>query len=85
MKDTARRRSRSQESTSAQLVFAAMVDARATLHEAVVASGMMVLSAMLEEDRTKLCGARYAHDAFRLASRAGHADGELAWSKRGYT
>ena len=55
-----------------------MVDARATLHEAVVAAGMTVLSAMLEEDRTRLCGARYAHDAFRNASRVGFADGELA-------
>jgi putative transposase len=78
MKDTARRRSRSQGSTSAQLVFAAMVDARATLHDAVVAAGMGVLSAMLEADRAAICGARYVHDASRRASRAGYADGELA-------
>ena len=59
-----------------------MRDARATLHEAVIAAGMSVLSAMLEEDRTKLCGPRYVHDAERRASRAGHAEGELAMGGR---
>ena len=82
MKDTARRRARSQEATTEQLVFAAMRDARATLHEAVVAAGMSVLSAMLEEDRTKLCGPRYVHDGDRRASRAGHTEGELAMGGR---
>jgi transposase-like protein len=82
MKDTARRRPRSQETTTEQLVFAAMRDARATLHDAVVTAGMTVLSAMLEEDRVRLCGARYAHDPHRHASRAGHAEGELAMGGR---
>ena len=82
MKDSARRRSRSQEATTEQLVFAAMRDARATLHEAVVAAGMSVLSAMLEEDRTKLYGPRYVHDGDRRASRAGHTGGELAMGGR---
>jgi putative transposase len=82
MKDTARRRARSQETTTEQLVFAAMRDARATLHDAVVTAGMTVLGAMLEEDRARLCGPRYAHDEHRRASRAGHADGELAMGGR---
>lgn len=82
MKDTARRRNRSQEATTEQLVFAAMRDARATLHDAVVAAGIGVLSAMLEEDRSRLCGPRYAHDPRRRASRAGHAEGELAMGGR---
>jgi len=82
MKDTARRRPRSQETTTEQLVFAAMRDARATLHDAVVTAGMSVLSAMLEDDRVRLCGARYAHDPHRQASRAGHAEGELAMGGR---
>jgi len=82
MKDTARRRPGSQETTMDQLVFAAMRDARATLHDAVVAAGMGVLSAMLEEDRARLCGPRYAHDPHRRASRAGHAEGELAMGGR---
>jgi putative transposase len=82
MKDTARRRARSQETTTEQLAFAAMRDARATLHEAVVHAGMTVLAAMLEEDRTKLCGPRYVHDRDRRATRAGHAEGELAFGGR---
>lgn len=82
MKNTARRRARSQETTTEQLVFAAMRDARATLHDAVVTAGMTVLGAMLEEDRARLCGPRYAHDPHRQASRAGHAEGELAMGGR---
>lgn len=82
MKDTARRRTRSQETTTEQLVFAAMRDARATLHDAVVTAGMSVLSAMLEDDRVRLCGPRYTHDPHRHASRAGHAEGELAMGGR---
>jgi transposase-like protein len=81
MKDTARKKDGRQEAT-AQLVFAAMIDARATLHDAIVSAGMSVLSAMLEEERTKLCGPRYAHLPDRLANRAGHADGELAFGGR---
>lgn len=80
MKDTARRRTERQETTP-QLAFA-MIDARATLHEAVVKAGMNVLSVMLEEDRTKLCGPRYAHDQKRHATRAGFTDGELALGGR---
>src|SRR5579863_3490073 len=82
MKDTARRKGRRQEAPVAQLTLAAMVDARATLHEAVVQAGMSVLEAMLEEDRTRLCGPRYEHDHDRRANRAGHTDGELAFGGR---
>jgi putative transposase len=81
MKDTARRKHCRQEATP-QLALMAMVDARATLHEAVVHAGMTVLAAMLEEDRTRLCGQRYVHDEDRRASRAGYAEGELALSGR---
>ena len=83
MKDTARRRSKSQGgSASGQLTLAAMIDARASLHDAIVAAGMGVLSAMLEEDRARLCGPRYAHDPMRDAHRAGHVRGELALGGR---
>lgn len=78
MKDTAKRRSASQEAPSAQLAFAAMRDARATLHDAIVSAGMSVLSAMLEEERTRICGERHVPDPKRVASRAGYTDGELA-------
>jgi len=81
MKNTARSRDRGQES-SAQLAFAAMLDARATLHDAIVSAGMSVLGAMLEEERAKLCGPRYAHQPGRNATRAGNTDGELALGGR---
>lgn len=82
MKNTAKRRPDSQEGSFQQLVFAAMADARSTLHEAVISAGMTVLGAMLEEDRTKLCGRRYAHDPERRATRAGCTQGELAMGGR---
>jgi transposase-like protein len=81
MKDTARKSMRRQEATP-QLAFSAMLDARATLHDAIVSAGMGVLAAMLEEERVKLCGPRYAHQPGRVAMRAGHADGELALGGR---
>jgi putative transposase len=81
MRDTAKSRRRSQE-TTAQLTMAAMIDARATLHEAVVHAGMAMLAAMLEDDRAKLCGPRYIHDARRFATRAGYTNGELALGGR---
>jgi putative transposase len=59
-----------------------MLDARATLHDAIVSAGMSVLGAMLEEERAKLCGPRYAHQPGRSATRSGHADGELALGGR---
>ena len=81
MKNTARKMDRRQEST-AQLAFAAMLDARATLHDAIVSAGMGVLGAMLEEERTRLCGPRYAHLPGRTATRGGHVAGELALGGR---
>jgi putative transposase len=81
MKDTARKMTRRQEATP-QLAFAAMIDARATLHDAIVSAGMSVLGAMLEEERAKLCGPRYAHQCDRTATRSGHTDGELALGGR---
>jgi transposase-like protein len=47
------------------------MDTRAELTELVVRSGMKVLEAMLEEDRTALCGPRYEHQHDREAVRAG--------------
>jgi putative transposase len=84
MKDTARGRRRSQETTT-QLTFAAMLDARATLHDVVMRSGMAIVAAMLEDDRELFCGQRYVHDRSRAATRAGYADGELALGGRRVT
>lgn len=77
MRDTARKTTRRQEATTPQLALAAMIDARATLHDAIVSAGMTVLGAMLEGERAKLCGPRCAHQPGRSARRSDHADGEL--------
>ena len=50
-----------------------LIDTQAELQELVVASGLKVLEAMLEEDRAAVCGPRYAHQPARQAYRAGHA------------
>lgn len=81
MKKIARKKDVRQESTP-QLALAAMIDARATLHDAIVTAGMSVLGSMLEEERAKLCGPRYAHQPSRAATRAGHTDGELSFGGR---
>jgi len=46
------------------------------LREFVVAAGMSALTALLEMERTQVCGARYAHLPERRAHRGGHAQGE---------
>lgn len=81
MKDTARRTTKRQEARPGQLALALM-DARTTLYSTIMNAGMNVVSAMMEEDRVRLCGPRYAHDEERRAHRAGHVDGELVLGGR---
>jgi transposase-like protein len=50
--------------------------------ELAVASGLKVLTTMLEADRTALCGPRYQHQAARAASRAGRVSGEVVLGGR---
>ena len=59
-----------------------LVDTKAKLFELMVRSGLRVLDAMLEEDRTTLCGPRYAHQSERAASRAGSVPNELVLGGR---
>jgi transposase-like protein len=47
------------------------INTRTELFDLVVSAGLQVVAALLEEDRRTLCGARYAHDATRQATRAG--------------
>ena len=54
-----------------------LVDMRADLMELAVASGLKVLTTMLEADRTAICGPRYAHEPERAASRAGTVTSEV--------
>src|SRR5438445_11056912 len=59
-----------------------LVDTRAELMELAVASGLKVLTTMLEEDRTAICGPRYQHQADRSASRAGTVPSEVVLGGR---
>ena len=59
-----------------------LVDTRSELLELAVRSGMKVLEAMMEEDRIGLCGARYAHEPDRAASRAGCVSSEVVLGGR---
>jgi putative transposase len=59
-----------------------LVDTRTELFELAVRSGLRVLETMLEEDRTAICGPRYAHVADRAASRAGTVASEVVLGGR---
>lgn len=59
-----------------------LVDTRAELMELAVASGLEVLHAMLEEDRTALCEPRYAHRPDRQTVRAGTVPSEVVLGGR---
>src|SRR5437879_10102003 len=59
-----------------------LVDTRAELMELAVASGLKILTTMLEEDRTAICGRRYQHHAERQASRTGTAPSEVVLGGR---
>src|SRR5947199_10540928 len=48
-----------------------LVDTKTELLELALRSGLKVFTAMLEEDRTAICGPRYAHEP--IAPRAGPA------------
>ena len=48
-----------------------LVDTKTELFELMVGSGLRVVDALLEEDRTALCGPRDVRQAARNASRAG--------------
>ena len=58
------------------------MDTRSELLELAVRSGMQVLEAMMEEDRITVCGARYAHEPARAASRAGGVASEVVLGGR---
>ena len=59
-----------------------LVDTQAELQQLVVASGLKVLEAMLEEDRVAVCGPRCAHQPERGAYRAGHSPSQVVLGGR---
>ena len=59
-----------------------LVDTRTELFELAMRSGLKVFTTMLEEDRTAVCGPRYAHEPDRPASRAGTVRSEVVLGGR---
>jgi transposase-like protein len=55
---------------------------RENLREFVISAGTAALTAVLEEERTRLVGPRYAHLPTRQARRSGSAPGELVMGGR---
>ena len=55
---------------------------RAELLELAVTSGLQVLTTMLEDDRSAICGPRYQHQMERQASRAGTVPSEVVLGGR---
>jgi putative transposase len=62
-----------------------LVDTKTELLELALRSGLKVFTAMLEEDRTALCGPRYRHAPDRVASRAGTTQSEVVLGGRKVT
>ena len=61
---------------------ALMFTLRRGLREFATEAGMQALAALLEQERTEICGRRYEHVDRRVASRSGHAPGELVMGGR---
>lgn len=62
-----------------------LVDTKTELLELALRSGLRVFTTMLEEDRTAICGPRYAHEPDRPASRAGTTPSEVVLGGRKVT
>src|SRR5512140_2079694 len=82
MKKPAKEPSRGQEAMWAQLLIPLATLVRGDLLALVHQLGMQAIAAMLEAERTKLCGERYKHDVSRHATRGGSTRGELALGGR---
>jgi putative transposase len=59
-----------------------LIDTKTELLELALRSGMRVFTTMLEEDRTAICGPRYAHAPDRPASRAGTTPSDVVLGGR---
>jgi putative transposase len=82
MKKPAKETTRNQESLWTQLLIPLAALVRGDLLALVHQLGLQAVAAMLETERTTLCGERYKHDASRRATRGGSARGELALGGR---
>src|SRR5579863_1652769 len=82
MSKSAKEPSRDQASIWTQLMLPLAALVRGDLLALVHQLGLQAFAAMLEAERTQLCGPRYRHDGARTATRAGSTRGELALGGR---
>jgi transposase-like protein len=82
MPKVAKESTKSQGSLLAQLLMPLAALVRKDLLGLVHQLGLQAFAAMLEAERTQLCGERYKHNPSRKATRAGSAPGELALGGR---
>ena len=78
MPKSAKESTTSQGSLLAQLVLPLAALVRKDLLGLVHEIGLQAFAAMLEAERTQLCGERYKHNPSRKATRGGKTRGELA-------
>ena len=62
-----------------------LADAKLALRELVVDTGLKVFQALLEQDRSELCGTRYTAQEDRTAYRHGYCRGEVVFGGRKVT
>ena len=85
MGKAAKKRAERQVESTEQRVLplaALMFTLRRGLREFVVDAGMQALDALLEDERTQLCGPRFQRGEQRRAVRFGHAPGQLVMGGR---
>lgn len=82
MTKSAKEASRDQGSMWTQLVIPLAALVRGDLLALVHQLGLQAFAAMLEAERTELCGPRYKHDGSRTATRSGSTRGEVALGGR---
>jgi transposase-like protein len=68
--------------TGRRTAIEVVIGAKESLFELGIDTGLQVLQALLEEDRTKLCGPKGTHDPSRGAYRGGHDTGTLVLAGR---
>src|ERR1700743_30337 len=82
MTKSAKEASRDQGSIWTQLLIPLAALVRGDLLALVHQLGLQAFAAMLEAERTELCGPRYKHDESRMATRSGSTRGEVALGGR---
>ena len=63
-------------------MFEVVIGAKESLFHLGIDTGLQVLKALLEDDRTQLCGPKGTHDPSRSAYRGGHDEGTLVLAGR---